>query len=135
MINPNRIEWDDLWLNVADLVSKRSVDQKLKVGCIIVSLDNTRVLSLGYNGDEKGGLNVRQSMESGKSGFIHAEINALIKSDFNSIDHKKMYITHSPCIICSKAIINAGIKEVYYKEVYDDSALNFLNKYIPVFKR
>lgn len=135
MSNHNRIDWDELWLNVADLVSKRSVDQKLKVGCIIVSMDNTRVLSLGYNGDEKGGQNVRQSMESGKSGFIHAEINALIKSDFNSIDQKKMYITHSPCIMCSKAIINAGIKEVYYKQVYDESAIEFLNKYIPVFKR
>jgi dCMP deaminase len=135
MINHERIGWDELWLSVADLVSKRSVDQKLKVGCIIVSIDNTRVLSLGYNGDEKGGLNARDSMESGKSGFIHAEINALIKSDFNSIDHKKMYITHSPCIMCSKAIINAGIKEVYFKKVYDLYAIEFLNKYIPVIKR
>jgi len=135
MINHERIGWDELWLSVADLVSKRSVDQKLKVGCIIVSIDNTRVLSLGYNGDEKGGPNARESMESGKSGFIHAEINALIKSDFNSIDHKKMYITHSPCIMCSKAIINAGIKEVYFKKVYDLYAIEFLNKYIPVIKR
>lgn len=107
----NRISWNDLWSNMARLVSMRSPDPKLKVGCIIVTKDNTRVLSIGYNGDHKGGSNERDSMESGGSGFIHAEINALLKSNFESLQEKFMYITHSPCMMCSKAIINSEIKK------------------------
>lgn len=131
----NRISWDELWIEMADLVSKRSADTKFKVGCVIVSDDNTRVLALGYNGDHKGGPNKRDSLESGQSGFIHAEINALIKSDFASYQNKKMYLTHSPCYMCSKAIINAGIKEVYYKNLYDEESVNFLRKHIFVLHR
>lgn len=131
----DRIPWDQLWIGMADLVSKRSVDPKLKVGCVIVSKDNTRVLALGYNGDHKGGPNERESMQSGQSGFIHAEINALIKADFASQQDKIMYLTHSPCYMCSKAIINAGIKEVYYKDLYDEEAVKFLGNYIPVIQR
>lgn len=131
----DRISWDQLWIQMAELVSKRSVDPKFKVGCVIVSKDNTRVLALGYNGDHKGGPNERESMQSGQSGFIHAEINALIKADFANHQDKIMYLTHSPCYMCSKAIINAGIKEVYYKDTYDEEALKFLGNYIPVLQR
>jgi len=115
-----RIDWNDLWINFALLVSQRSTDEKYKVGCVIVSKDNTRVLALGYNGDEKGGSNSRESMNSGCSGFIHAEINALIKCDYNYNGDKVMYITHSPCKMCAKAIINGGIKEVFYLNKYSD---------------
>jgi dCMP deaminase len=54
--------------------------------------------------------------------LIHAEINALIKCDYNNPKDKKMYVTLSPCCVCAKAIINAGIKEVVYKEKYKDSS-------------
>ena len=135
MENMTRISWDDLWMNMARLVSLRSVDQKLRVGCLIVSSDNTRVLSIGYNGDHKGGPNTRASMMTGESGFIHAEINALIKADFGAHQDKKMYLTHSPCMMCSKAIINAGIKEVYYNDLYDQDAVNFLASFIPTLQR
>lgn len=131
----NRISWDQLWIEMAELVSKRSVDPKLKVGCVIVSKDNTRVLALGYNGDHKGGPNERESMQVGQSGFIHAEINALIKADFANYQDKIMYLTHSPCYMCSKAIINAGIKAVYYKNLYDQEAVAFLSNFIPVLQR
>ena len=135
MESMDRISWDELWIQMAELVSKRSVDPKFKVGCVIVSKDNTRVLALGYNGDHKGGANERDSMQSGQSGFIHAEINALIKADFANHQDKIMYVTHSPCYMCSKAIINAGIKEVYYKNLFNEEALKFLNNYIPVIQR
>lgn len=131
----NRISWDELWINMAELVAKRSSDPKHQVGCIIVSSDNTRVLALGYNGDHKGGPNSRVSMAIGESGFIHAEINALIKADFSNHQDKKMYLTHSPCMMCSKAIINAGIKEVYYHKLYDEEAVKFLSKFIPTLYR
>ncbi len=117
-----RIDWNELWINFALLVSQRSSDKKYQVGCVIVSEDNTKVLALGYNGDEKGGSNKRSSMESGKSGFIHAEINALIKCDFNYNGNKIMYLTHSPCKMCAKAIINGGISKVFYLNEYSDTS-------------
>jgi dCMP deaminase len=127
----NRLSWDQVWSNFASTISQRSTDPKVKVGCIIVPFDNTGVLSLGYNGDEKGGSNLRDSESSGHSGFIHAEINALIKMDFNNPKPKKMYVTHSPCRMCAKAIINADIKEVYYIEEYksDLVGLELLSKH------
>jgi len=100
------------------MISGRSVDPKHKVGCVIVSDDNTQVFAVGYNGDQKGGSNCRVSLETGHSGFIHAEINALIKCDYNTTKNKKMYLTLSPCEICAKAIINAGIREVIYLKKY-----------------
>ena len=121
-----RLDWDQVWSRFAKVVSGRSTDPKHKVAAIIVSDDNTQVLSIGYNGDEKGGTNQRVSLEKGSSGFIHAEINALIKCDFNNHKDKKMYLTLSPCIMCAKAIINAGIKEVIYNEIYDDDSLDLL---------
>ena len=61
------------------------------------------------------------------SGFIHAEINALLKMDYNNPKKKKLYITLSPCRMCAKAIINAGISEIVYKETYrDQSSLDLL---------
>ena len=56
----------------------------------------------------------------GDSGFIHAEVNALIKLDFNSPKRKKMYVSLSPCKMCAKAIINARIDEVVYIDKYRD---------------
>jgi len=115
-----RPSWDNIWKNFVHNIAQRSVDPKYKVGAVIVTGDNTQVLALGYNGDHKGGSNMRDSLETGKSGFIHAEINALIKCDYNCPKVKKMYLTHSPCAVCAKCIINAGIDSVLYCEEYED---------------
>ena len=114
-----RPKWDQIWIDFAKSISERSCDSKYKVGAVVVNSENTQVLSIGYNGDQKGGNNQRESEETGKSGFIHAEINALIKMDYNNPCKKKMYLTLSPCDVCAKAIVNAGIDEVYYAEFYE----------------
>ena len=125
----NRPSWDDIWIDFAHTISLRSPDPKHKVGAVIVNEENTQVLSIGYNGDQKGGKNQRDSMKQGQSGFIHAEINALIKCDYNNPKKKKMYLTLSPCDVCAKAIVNAGIDEVIFsrKYEYSEEALNILN--------
>tara|TARA_X000001388_G_scaffold73424_1_gene65126 strand:+ start:894 stop:1319 length:426 start_codon:yes stop_codon:yes gene_type:complete len=120
-IRRGRPSWDHIWSQFARMIACRSVDPKHKVGCVIVSEDNTQVFAVGYNGDHKGGPNIRESNQVGMSGFIHAEINALIKCDYNTSKDKKMYLTLSPCDVCAKAIINAGIKEVIYLERYPNS--------------
>ena len=117
--NESRPSWDEIWMEMAHSIARRSYDPKYKVGAIIVSSDNTTVLSLGYNGNFAGGPNQRDSLEQGKSGLIHAEVNALLKMDYHNHKRKVMYVTHSPCIMCAKAIINAGIGEVVYARKYD----------------
>ena len=114
-----RPDWNNIWKRFVLDIAKRSPDPKFQVGAVIISNDNTQVLALGYNGDHKGGPNQRDSLETGKSGFIHAEVNALIKCDFNNPKPKKMYLTHAPCPVCAKCIVNAGIKQVLYINDYE----------------
>ena len=116
----SRPSWDQVWSDVVFNISRRSPDPSFKVAAIIVTEDNTQLLSLGYNGDHAGGPNCRESDMPGDSGFIHAEVNALIKLDFNSPKRKKMYVSLSPCKMCAKAIINARIDEVVYIDKYRD---------------
>lgn len=115
-----RPSWDQVWSDVVFNISRRSPDPSFKVAAIVVTEDNTQLLSLGYNGDHAGGPNCRESDSPGDSGFIHAEVNALIKLDFNSPKRKKMYVSLSPCKMCAKAIINARIDEVVYVDQYRD---------------
>lgn len=114
-------EWDKTWFEMAKTISEKSHHQTFKVGAIIVTDDNTQVLSVGYNGNAAGLPNKPDSDEQGCSGLIHAEINALIKMDYNHHKNKKMYVTLSPCEYCAKCIINAGIKKVYYINKYRDT--------------
>ena len=114
-----RPKWNEIWQRFAFDIAKRSPDPKFQVGAVIVTDDNTQVLALGYNGDHKGGPNCRDSLETGKSGFIHAEVNALIKCDFNNPKDKKMYLTHAPCPVCAKCIVNSGIRQVLYTNDYE----------------
>ena len=118
---PGRPEWDTVWMDFAKNIARRSPDPTFKVGCCIVTNANCNVLSIGYNGDHKGGSNERESMEPGHSGFIHAEINALIKLDYNNPKPKTMFLTLSPCRQCAKAIINGGIQRVVYLVKYRDT--------------
>jgi dCMP deaminase len=113
-----RPTWDSLWMGFAFALSERSTDPRMKCGAVIVSSDNTQVLSLGYNGSWKGGPNHVASMEPGASQFIHAEENAIIKLNYSNPAHKKLYITHSPCLMCAKRIINANIDEVIFANEY-----------------
>lgn len=118
----SRPTWDNIWMSFASSIAKRSIDPRFKVGAIVVSNDNTQVLSVGYNGDQAGGSNQVDSSVPGESGCIHAEINALIKLDYNNPKPKKMYVTLSPCKMCAKAMVNAGIQEVIYNEKYRDTS-------------
>jgi dCMP deaminase len=129
MENINRPSWDKIWMTMAETISQRSHHPTFKVGALIITSDNTQVLSLGYNGNAAGLSNVPQSEVPGYSGLLHAEMNALLKMDYNCPKDKILYITLSPCEYCAMAIINSGIKKVIYKEEYRDvSGLNLLEQ-------
>ena len=116
-----RPSWDEVWMATASLIAQRSYDPRYQVGAVVVSDDNTQVLAVGYNGNYKGGPNAAESLTPGESGMIHAEINALLKMDYNNPKRKIMYVTLSPCRMCAKAMVNSGIAEVVYEEAYRDS--------------
>jgi dCMP deaminase len=101
-------------------IARRSVDPRHQVGAVVVTDDNTQVLAVGYNGNYMGGPNKVESLSPGESGMIHAEINALLKMDYNNPKRKIMYVTLSPCRMCAKAIVNSGISTVVYSEEYRD---------------
>lgn len=127
MVDINRPSWDKIWMQMAETIAQRSHHPTFKVGALIVTSDNTQVLSLGYNGNATGMSNVPQSDLPGCSGLLHAEINALLKLDYNNPKDKVMYLTLSPCVNCAMAVINSGIKKVVYKEKYrDDSGIKML---------
>ena len=99
--------------------AKRSSCSRLQVGCVISNEDFTKIDAIGYNGGAKGLENDCESLEPGMCGHLHSEINALIKANYD-IPNKRMFITHSPCKQCTKAIINGRIAQVYYNIEYRD---------------
>lgn len=122
------------YMDIARRTADLSYAKKLKVGSIIVKED--RIISLGYNGTPANFDNCAEYMlEDGslktKDEVIHAEMNALAKlakSPESGIG-AFMFITHSPCIQCSKGIYSSGISRIYYEEEYRDPAgIDFLNK-------
>ncbi len=125
--NESRIRpsWDDIFMGIATQISKRSTCNvpNRSVGCVIVSEDNSRILSWGYNGSAKGDDNSCEYGNSDGVGVsrctcVHAEMNALTKLNPTDPVKKKMYLTLSPCDLCYKLIVNAGINEVIYDDEY-----------------
>lgn len=114
----DRPSWDQIFMQFAQSLAERSTCARAKVGCVVVTEDNHRVLSIGYNGGARGLPNGCDSTEPGKCGCLHAEENALIKMNFNEPSPKKLYTTTSPCVMCAKRIVNAGIKEVIFQKYY-----------------
>jgi deoxycytidylate deaminase len=116
-------------------VAKMSTSTRLHVGAVITSMDCREMYGYGFNGDEKGGINVPTTNKPGSDGFIHAEENALLK--MQTKEECKMFISTMPCLGCAKRIVNAGnIREVYYLLNYRDvSGVSLLMKSgIPVYK-
>lgn len=115
---PVRPSWDSIWMGFAGQLARRSTCRRLSVGCVVVSEDNSIVLGMGYNGGAKGQSNDCLSSEAGNCGHIHAEINALIKTNYRDAAPKKVYTTSEPCYVCAEALVNAGIQEVIYRDPY-----------------
>lgn len=116
---------------MADIWAENSYCQRRKVGALIVK--DKMIISDGYNGTPAGFENVCEDDESGltKPYVLHAEANAITKiaRSGNCSDGATLYVTTSPCIECSKLIIQAGIKRVVYREKYRvTDGLELLNR-------
>ncbi len=120
----NYISWDEYFMGVADLSGKRSKDPNTQVGACIVSDDN-KILSMGYNGFPKGcsddefpwSRETDADPYSTKYMYVtHSELNAILNYRGGSLEGSKLYVTLFPCNECAKAIIQAGIKTIIYKD-------------------
>lgn len=128
----SRPNWDEYFMEMAEVAEKRSTCIRRKVGAIIVK--DKRIVATGYNGvpteiehcNERGCLRDKLKIPSGQRHELcrglHAEQNAIIQAAYTgqSIAGGTLYCTNQPCIICAKMIINAGIKRIVIKDGYPD---------------
>jgi len=127
---PKRPNWDEYFMNIAKVVASRSNCVKRHVAAVIVK--DKRIISTGYNGTPRG---IRNCDEGGcprcnsfaDSGTkldecvcSHGEENAIVQASYHGISIKDatIYTTFSPCLMCTKMIINSGMKEVIYNSEY-----------------
>jgi dCMP deaminase len=103
-------------------LSALSHDPKYQVATVILTENFREICSIGYNGDYKGGPNVRVHLEHNQSGFLHSEENALLQLNkpLELRDQLILMCTHKPCTMCAKRIVNSGIRRVIYKNEYSD---------------
>ncbi len=112
------ISWDEYFMGVALLASKRSKDPSTQVGACIVDSRNV-IISTGYNGFPIGCSDDefpwdREGEETKYPFVVHAELNAILNSHGKSLENSRIYVALFPCNECAKAIIQSGIKEVLY---------------------
>lgn len=128
------ISWDEYFMGLAHLSALRSKDPNTQVGACIVDEDN-KVVSIGYNGmprgckdedmpwDREGGFK-----ETKYAYVVHAELNAILNSP-RPLKNTILYVSLFPCNECAKAIIQAGIKKIYYEsDKYNGTDGNVVSK-------
>lgn len=108
--------------------SKLAKDSR-QYGCIITNYSMNKVLSIGYNGGAKAQSDTPKSFEPGKSALVHAELNALLMLDTSEPSYGRMFLTHSPCLMCAKYIINSNrVKFLYYDKLTNFESLVLLKE-------
>jgi dCMP deaminase len=141
-----RPAWPEYFMQMAELAKQRSTCLRRKVGAVLVK-DN-HIIATGYNGAPSGIEHCKKCIREKKgipSGErhelcrgVHAEQNCIIQAARHGVSTKgsALFLTNSPCSVCAKMIINAGITAVYFKEGYpDDMALEMLYEAkVPAFR-
>lgn len=128
-----RPTWDSYFINIALAVAERSTCDRAHVGAVLVR--DKRILTTGFNGSPSGLPHCDSDGHLLVDGHcvrtIHAETNAIIQAALHGVSTKgaTCYVTHFPCINCTKTLINAGISEIAYLNDYriDEHALQFIN--------
>jgi dCMP deaminase len=132
--NNHRPEWDDYFMQLAQLVATRStcIREGRKVGAVLVR--DKHILTTGFNGAPAGmahcgeigcirdQLNIPSGTRHEICRAVHAEQNAIIQCALHGVSSKNstIYVTHQPCTICTKILINAGVKRIVYQHPYPD---------------
>jgi dCMP deaminase len=138
----SRPSWDQYFMDIAKQVAARSNCMKRQVAAVIVA--DKRIISTGYNGTPRGVKNCNEGGCPRCNGFSvsgknleeclcsHGEENAIVQASYHGIAIRDatLYTTYSPCLMCSKMIINAGIRKVVFNEAYplNDTATAMLKE-------
>jgi len=127
MTNP-RPSFEEVYMNFAQLISRRSTCRRLQVGTVITTTDYRKVLAVGYNGNASGLPNSCDRDEPGHCGCLHSEENAVINCDSPRETEKYVFVTHLPCAACAKRLINLGNvrKVIYQKDYRNQDAVDLL---------
>lgn len=122
----SKTNWHQYFMNIATVVASRATCDRASVGAVLVK--NRRILAMGYNGAPAG------APECGESGHLmidghcrkvlHSEINAIVNAARVgvAIECATCYCTLEPCYECTKALVNAGVQTIIYKEPYKKDA-------------
>ena len=125
-----RISFDEMFQKILLATAERSPCHRLKVGCILVK--NKRIISQGYNGFLPGAKHKSIVRDNHEQATVHAEQNAIADCAKRGVSCQDaiVYITHYPCIICTRLLLAAGIKEFKYLEDYkkDDLVKIFIEE-------
>ena len=111
-------KFDHSYLEMAQIWAQNSYCKRRKVGALLVK--DRMIISDGYNGTPSGFENICEEDGVTKPYVLHAEANAITKvaKSGNSSEGATLYVTASPCLECSKLIIQSGIKRVVYRDEY-----------------
>lgn len=142
LMHAPRPGWDLYFIRIARVAASRSNCMKRKVAALIVK--DGRIISTGYNGTPRGTVNCNEGGCPRCNAFkpsghnlsecycSHAEENAIVQSAYHGIEIKgaSIYTTFSPCLLCTKMIINSGLKEVVFNQAYPlgEDAINLLKQ-------
>ena len=136
MTQLKRPDWDTYFLNLAQMVATRSSCIRRQVGAVLVK--DKQIIATGYSGTPRGVTNCdeggcKRCLDREKNIIktnerkdlcicIHAEQNVILQAAYHGISTKDtfLYVTVSPCIQCALLIINAGVRKVVYKQIFQD---------------
>lgn len=124
---------DSVFMNITKEVATLSHCVRFKVGAVLVKDGN--IISMGYNGTPAGMDNCCERDNVTLPHVIHAECNAILKAakNGNSVNDSTIYLSLSPCLDCSKLILQSGIKRVVYLTAYRNlEGVDFLKQFIIV---
>jgi len=119
----SRLNWDDYFIEIAQVTAKRSACERLQVGCVLVK--DKRIISQGYNGFLPGCPHQSIIRNNHEEATVHAEQNAIADCAKRGVSCKGSiaYITHYPCIICTRLLLAAGIESIKYLHDYKNDPL------------
>jgi dCMP deaminase len=132
IVSHKRPSWDEYFLEMSKLISKRSTCLRRHVGAVAVR--DKRILATGYNGAPSGlahcndigcirqKLNIPSGQRQELCRGLHAEQNVIIQAVIHKVDLKDsvLYITNQPCVTCTKMLISVGVKKIIILEGYPD---------------
>ena len=133
MSDISRPSWDDVWMQMSEVIATRSLCSRAQVGCVIVAEDQT-VLSASYNGvpplyDVSGPCSNWCPRSRGEGGVgnvydncpaVHAESNGIARLDRSRVRGATAYVNRSVCRTCAKLIAAAGISRVVHRVTEND---------------